>query len=335
MTYREIFERREADALSPLASRAAETRGRARREPESDVRTAFQRDIDRITHSKSFRRLVHKTQVFLKPEGDHYRTRMTHTLEVSRVARTISRALGLNEDLTEAIAIGHDLGHAPFGHAGERALNEIMSASGGFAHNEQSLRVVDRVEKDGAGLNLTFEVRDGIRNHPHTETPATLEGAAVSLSDRLAYLNHDADDAIRAGIFTEEEVPGEISCALGGTGSERIDTLVRDIIEESYGKSELSVSPKLKMAFDAFYEFLRGRLYTNPRAKSEEAKVYGILNGIYAYYAGNPSLLPPEFSLIAREDGAARAVCDYVAGMTDGYALRTYERLFVPSVWRE
>ncbi|MDR0916509.1 MAG: deoxyguanosinetriphosphate triphosphohydrolase [Oscillospiraceae bacterium] len=330
---REISEARERATLSPRAVLSAESRGRAVAETECDVRTAFQRDTDRITHSKSFRRLIHKTQVFLKPEGDHYRTRLTHTLEVSRVARTIARAAGLNEDLTEAIALGHDLGHTPFGHAGERALDDIMHRFGGFRHNQQSLRVVERVEKDGRGLNLTFETRDGIVNHPRSGNPATLEGRVVQLSDRLTYVNHDADDAVRAGIFAAEDIPDDISLVLGNRGSERIDTLVRDVITHFSQSGEIALSEPVAPAFDAFYSFLNDSLYHNPRAKGEETKVFGILNALFGYYANNPDFLPPEFFVISATDGIERAVCDYIAGMTDGYALKIYDELFIPNAW--
>ena len=256
MTVREEREELEKAALSEKATRAANSVGRLKEEPECEIRTCFQRDIDRISHSKAFRRLKHKTQVFLQPEGDHYRTRLTHTLEVARIARTISRALKLNEDLTEAIALGHDLGHTPFGHAGERAMSEIMKADGGFLHNEQSLRVVDAVEKEGRGLNLTAEVRDGILRHTGQQLPATLEGRVVRLSDRAAYTNHDMDDAIRAGLLTESDIPAEIICALGDSFSERTDTFVKSVIYTSAGLRELAPSPAVNFALDSFHSFL-------------------------------------------------------------------------------
>jgi dGTPase len=311
-----------------------QTAGRVTPEPESDVRNPFQRDVDRLTHSKSFRRLIHKTQVFLNPEGDHYRTRLTHTLEVSRIARTIARALGLNEDLTEAIAIGHDLGHTPFGHAGERAMDVIMRADGGFLHNEQSLRVIDRIEKNGRGLNLTLETRDGILCHTGAKTPDSLEGRVVRLSDRVAYLNHDLDDALRANILREADIPEELTCAFGDTTSKRIDTLVRDIITQSAAAGDIAISPELSLVFDGFYDFMFDAVYRNPLAKSEESKVLGVLRAIFDYFLDNSDKLPEEYRAIAETDGLRRAVCDYVSGMTDSYAITVYERLFIPGAWQ-
>ena len=327
-------EESELALLSPAAALASKSKGRTRPEAECDIRTCFQRDIDRITHCKSFRRLMHKTQVFLNPEGDHYRTRLTHTLEVSRTARTISRSLGLNEDLTEAIAIGHDLGHTPFGHAGERALSEIMLDDGGYHHNDQSLRVADRIEKDGRGLNLTFETRDGIVNHTSRGTPETMEGRVVQLSDRVAYLNHDLDDAIRAGILSQDDIPSEITCAFGDSVSQRIDTIVRDIIDESTRCADIMLSPELRLAFDGFYSFMFEHVYSNVRAKSEETKVFGILNGIFGYYVDNPEKMPEDYIAIANTEGLRRAVCDYVSGMTDSYAVHVFETLFIPGAWQ-
>jgi dGTPase len=323
----------EKNTLSPLASLAAASKGRERPENECPLRTCFQRDADRLTHSKSFRRLIHKTQVFLNPEGDHYRTRLTHTLEVSRIARTISRALGLNEDLTEAIASGHDLGHTPFGHAGERALNGLTAEIGGFRHNEQSLRVIDRIEKGGRGLNLSYETRDGILKHTGNDAPETLEGRVVRLSDRAAYLNHDLDDALRAGILTEEDIPPEILCAFGESLSERVGTVVRDVISESGRTGDIAISAGLRLPFEAFYSFMFKNLYTNARAKSEETKVFGILDGLFGYYSENPEELSEDYRAIAERDGLQRAVCDYVSGMTDSYAIAEYERLFIPDAW--
>ena len=331
---RKIREESEAATLSPSAALASKSKGRAVPEAECDIRTCFQRDIDRVTHSKSFRRLMHKTQVFLNPEGDHYRTRLTHTLEVSRVARTISRSLGLNEDLTEAIAIGHDLGHTPFGHAGERALAEIMLGDGGFRHNEQSLRVVDRLEKAGRGLNLTYETRNGIVNHTSRGAPETMEGRVVRISDRVAYLNHDLDDAIRAGILGLSDIPSEITCAFGDSVSRRIDTIVRDVINESTQTGDIALSPELRLAFDGFYSFMFEQVYSNQRAKSEETKVFGILTGIFGHYTKNPEKLPADYSGIVDNEGLRRAVCDYVSGMTDSYAIHMFETLFVPSAWQ-
>ena len=334
MTVREEREELEKAALSEKATRAANSVGRLKEEPECEIRTCFQRDIDRISHSKAFRRLKHKTQVFLQPEGDHYRTRLTHTLEVARIARTISRALKLNEDLTEAIALGHDLGHTPFGHAGERAMSEIMKADGGFLHNEQSLRVVDAVEKEGRGLNLTAEVRDGILRHTGQQLPATLEGRVVRLSDRAAYTNHDMDDAIRAGLLTESDIPAEIICALGDSFSERTDTFVKSVIYTSAGLRELAPSPAVNFALDSFHSFLFKNVYSNMTAKSEETKVFGILKGIFGYYVDNSEKLPGEYLEISERDGLIRAVCDYVSGMTDKYAIYKYSELFVPEAWQ-
>lgn len=320
--------------LSQKAVLASASKGRMIPEPESDVRTCFQRDVDRITHSKSFRRLMHKTQVFLQPEGDHYRTRLTHTLEVARIARTIARALELNEDLTEAIALGHDLGHTPFGHAGERALDAILEDEGGFKHAEQSLRVVDAIEKDGLGLNLTHEVRDGILNHTHSGVPMTFEGQVVRLSDRAAYINHDIDDALRAGILLEADIPEEFNCALGDGYSIRIDTIIRDIIEESRGSDCIRMSPGIGFVFDSFHSFMFQRVYTNLQAKSEETKVFGILSAIYSFYEQHPDKLPHDFKHIAEKDGLRRAVADYISGMTDKYAMYKYSELFIPEFWQ-
>jgi len=333
MNPREKREKLEREMLSSFGVCSAASKGRCKWEPPCDIRTDFQRDIDRITHSKSFRRLKHKTQVFLQPEGDHYRTRLTHTLEVTRIARTIARALDLNEDLTEAIALGHDLGHTPFGHAGERVLNEFLSDKGGFRHYEQSLRVVDRIEKGGHGLNLTWEVRDGIVRHTCDPLAATLEGQIVRMADRIAYINHDSDDAIRAGILSPEEIPEEITGALGLTYSERIDTITRDVIEQSAGQNALSMSPGVFFVVDSFHSFMYERVYKNPAAKSEESKVYGILAGICEYYLKNRTELPDEYKTIAEEEGFERAVCDYVSGMTDKYAITKYSELFIPAAW--
>lgn len=306
------------------------SRGRAVPEPECGIRTCFQRDVDRITHSKSFRRLKHKTQVFLQPEGDHYRTRLTHTLEVSRLARTVARALQLNEDLAEAIALGHDLGHTPFGHAGERALNRIYS--GGFKHYEQSLRVVDILERDGQGLNLCYETRMGILHHTHGAPDDTLEAVAVRLCDRIAYINHDLDDSIRAGILTAEDVPEKIRRGCGERNSERINAILTDLIENS-GGGELKMSPEMQDIFDFFHGFMYSDVYTNPRAKSEESKVDGILARLYDYYTANPDRLPEDFRPVIEKEGRERAACDYISGMTDGYAMEKYGELFIPFAW--
>ena len=305
--------------------------GRALPEIPDEVRTCFQRDIDRITHSKSFRRLKHKTQVFLQPEGDHYRTRLTHTLEVTRIARTISRALMLNEDLTEAIGLGHDLGHTPFGHAGERALSGICSV--GFRHYEQSLRVVDRLEKSGRGLNLCFETRMGILNHTIGGFDDTAEAIVVRLSDRVAYINHDVDDAIRAGILTAEDIPKQVCEKLGQQHSARIDSIIRDIIESS-AEGGIRMSADMTGAVGLFHDFLFERVYRNPKAKGEEAKVSNILSSIWEYYFKNPAKLPEDYKRIADEEGIERAVCDYVSGMTDDYAVYKFSSIFIPAAWQ-
>jgi len=310
---------------------ADNSRGRAIQEAPDEVRTCFQRDIDRITHSKSFRRLKHKTQVFLQPEGDHYRTRLTHTLEVTRIARTISRALMLNEDLTEAIGLGHDLGHTPFGHAGERALNDICSV--GFRHYEQSLRVVDRLEKSGKGLNLCVETRMGILNHAGGAADDTLEATVVRLSDRVAYINHDVDDAIRAGILTAGDIPEDVCVKLGERHSTRIDSIIRDIIENST-EGGIRMSAEMAEAVGLFHDFLFERVYRNPKAKGEEAKVSNILGSIWEYYIKNPVKLPDDYRRIADEEGIERAVCDYVSGMTDDYAVYQFSNIFIPAAWQ-
>jgi len=324
----------ERDVLSPLASLAENSKGRERYEPECEIRTCYQRDIDRITHCKSFRRLKHKTQVFLKPEGDHYRTRLTHTLEVARIGRTIARALCLNEDLAEAIALGHDLGHTPFGHAGERALDDILRNEHGFKHNEQSLRVVEKLESDGRGLNLTYEVRNGILCHTGQIKPDTPEASIIRIADRIAYINHDVDDAVRAGILRETDIPAEITCALGARHSERINTLIKDMIGESEKSGEIALSPQIAFVFDLFYEFMFKCLYRNIKAKSEERKVFGIINSIFGFYSGNPDELPDDYRRISATDGLSRAVGDYVSGMTDQYAVHIYEKLFIPEAWQ-
>ena len=328
-SFREIREQQEKAILSPYGTLSAASRGRLIPEPEDGVRTCFQRDVDRVTHSKAFRRLRHKTQVFLQPEGDHYRTRLTHTLEVSRIARTIARALGLNEDLTEAIALGHDLGHTPFGHAGERALREI---TGSFHHYEQSLRVVDKLEKEGKGLNLCHETRMGILNHTTGEPRGTLEADVVRLADHIAYLNHDMDDAERAGIIRQEDVPRIIRERVGTRNSQRINAMVTDAIESS-AQGVIGLSPAMQEAYAAFEEFMYSAVYHNPTAKGEESKVKGILGPIMEYYIAHVEKLPHEFLAIAETEGAGIAVTDYVSGMTDSYAIDTFENLFIPASW--
>ena len=334
MTVREELERMEHRKLNPLAAFADKSRGRPRYEEprEEDVRTCYQRDIDRIVHSKAFRRLMHKTQVFLQPEGDHYRTRMTHTLEVARIASTITRALGLNEDLAEAIAMGHDLGHTPFGHAGEVALSECWGRP--FCHNEQSLRVVDYLEKDGHGLNLSYEVRDGILCHTGDKYPDTLEGLIVRRSDQIAYVNHDIDDAIRAGILTNDDIPRAISDVLGHDHSQRINTLVCDIIRTSMEAGAVCLTPQVEKALKDLRSFMFERVYRNPVAKGEETKARAMLQRLYEYYIAHPEALPEDFHPQLSFDGLGRTVCDYIAGMTDNYAVDKYTEIFIPSGWQ-
>lgn len=317
--------------LSRFASLCENTKGRERPEEECAVRTAFQRDRDRIIHSSAFRRLKHKTQVFLSPNSDHYRTRLTHTLEVAQIARTIAVGLSLNENLTEAIALGHDLGHTPFGHAGERALNAVMS--GGFRHFEQSLRVVDVIEKDGKGLNLTYEVRDGIVCHTRGKESDTLEGRIVKLADKIAYINHDIDDAERGGILSEENLPPDVRRILGNTKSERINTLVLSAIQNT--KEDVCLEESVQAMFDILHEFMFDRVYTNPVCKSEESKAISMIQQLFSFFCEHPDELPNEYISIAWREGTERAVCDYIAGMTDGYALKTFSKYFIPSSWEK
>ena len=329
---RENRERAEELLVCSRGVLARSSAGRLRPEPECELRTCFQRDIDRIIHCKSFRRLKHKTQVFLQPEGDHYRTRLTHTLEVARIARTISRALMLNEDLTEAIALGHDLGHTPFGHAGERALNDIFP--GGFRHYEQSLRVVDRLEKDGRGLNLCSETRIGILNHTTGIPRGSLEADVVRLSDRIAYINHDLDDAERAGILAPGDEPEIIRERLGVRNSERINSIVTDVIEISAELDVILMSPDITEAVQVFTDFMYAEVYKNPVAKGEESKVGNILYSIWEYYVNHPEKLPADYRAIADEEGIERAATDYVSGMTDKYVMDVYYDLFIPKSWQ-
>lgn len=316
--------------LSQFAQKSSQTRGRERPLSPCPVRTEFVRDRDRIIHCKSFRRLKHKTQVFLSPVGDHYRTRLTHTLEVSQIARTISRALRLNEDLTEAIAMGHDLGHTPFGHSGEKVLNDLVP--GGFEHNVQSLRIVEKLE-NGVGLNLTYEVRDGILNHKKSGHPCTLEGAVVSLADRIAYVNHDIDDAIRAGLLTNEILPKSCIEKIGRTHGERINALIMDILSVSFGRNYVRMSEEMMTEFDKLRDYLFENLYHDPRAKAEEGKAEGVVETLYKHYLKNIDGLPEDFKKYIEEDGRERVAADYIACMTDRYAVRDYERLFVPKDW--
>jgi dGTPase len=327
---RERTEQIERDTLSDAATLAAESKGRERDEPQDPVRTVFQRDRDRISHSKAFRRLKHKTQVFLAPEGDHYRVRLTHTLDVSHIARTVTRALRLNEDLAEAIALGHDLGHTPFGHLGEQALTPFLGRP--FRHSEQSLRVVDYLEDDGTGLNLTWEVRDGIVNHPWSmPPPATLEAQIVRFADRIAYINHDLDDAVRAGVLDEGELPSPPLDVLGHTHGARINTLVIDLIDQSAGQPEVRLSPAVFSALDALRDFLFEQVYTREGARSEHEKAVRLIRDLFSYFLEHPDEMPHEYHQ-APGDLPTR-VADFIAGMTDRYALRTYERLFLPQGW--
>ena len=334
MTVREELERLEHRKLHPKAAFADNSKGRPRYEESrvEDVRTCYQRDIDRIVHSKAFRRLMHKTQVFLQPEGDHYRTRMTHTLEVSRIAGTITRALGLNEDLAEAVAMGHDLGHTPFGHAGEGALSECLGKP--FRHNEQSLRVVDYLEKDGQGLNLTHEVRLGILGHTGDYWPETMEGQIVRRSDQIAYVNHDIDDAIRAGILSNDDIPKAISDILGTNHRDRINSLVCDIIRTSREAGCVQLTPAMEKALKDLRSFMFERVYRNPIAKGEESKAKAMLQRLFEYYVAHPDALPEDFHPQLSFDGMERTVCDYIAGMTDNYAVDKYTEIFIPSGWQ-
>lgn len=339
LNIRQQIEEAEKKNLSPRACLSAESRGRLRPEQPHPIRTAFQRDRDRIIHSKSFRRLKHKTQVFLSPFGDHYRTRLTHTLEVSQIARTIARALRLNEDLTEAIALGHDLGHTPFGHSGEETLDELLP--GGFRHSEQSLRVVDKLEYEGKGLNLTFEVRDGILKHSKgrgeifdddpEEMPATLEGQIVRVSDVIAYVNHDLDDALRARLIKEEEIPAKITDILGKHHSTRIDRLVLDVVESSLknGLERIAMSPKIYQALLDLRDFLYEKVYFNPAAREDLNKTRKVIKELYEYLLKNPGEMVKEYP---KGDPLERRVGDFIAGMTDNYALSMYEKIFLPRV---
>ncbi len=325
---REQWESEEKRWLSPYAALSAQSKGREREEAPCEVRAAFQRDRDRIIHCKSFRRLKFKTQVFLAPKGDHYRTRLTHTLEVSQVARTLARALRLNEDLTEAIALGHDLGHTPFGHIGERTLDQL--APGGFQHNEQSLRMVERLEKNGKGLNLTWEVRDGIRTHSGEREPQTLEGWCVRRADRIAYINHDIDDAVRAGVLRTFELPRACVDVLGATHSQRINTMILDIVRVSADQPFVRMSTEIEQASDELRDFLFRNVYMDGWRAKEEEKCDYILRALFAHYTKNPAEMPPEYVEIVYAEGVERAVCDFLACMTDRYAADAFLKLFVP-----
>lgn len=333
MNIRQEMELLEEEFLSPYATHDVDSRGRKKEEDQCDIRPLFQRDRDRILHSKAFRRLKNKTQVFLTPLGDHYRTRMSHTLEVSQNARTVAKALRMNEDLTEAIALGHDLGHTPFGHAGERALTEIYP--GGFRHNEQSVRVVELLEKEGQGLNLTWEVRDGIRNHQTALTPHTPEGKIVRLCDKIAYVYHDIDDAIRAEILCEEDIPKELRNTLGQTAKDRLDTMIHNVIISSRDTDAICMSDEIWQALLDLRKFMFQSLYTNPVAKSEEVKAKRMLKMLYEYYADHFGEIPEKYQRIAEETGddEGRIICDYISGMTDQYAVTKFSEFFLPKAW--
>ena len=325
-------EKMEFEYLSPYACKASQSLGRELEETQCELRTVFQRDRDRIIYCKSFRRLKHKTQVFLSPEGDHYRTRLTHTLEVSQIARSISRALRLNEDLTEAIAMGHDLGHTPFGHAGERVLNKLSSC--GFKHNKQSRRIVEKLE-NGCGLNLTKEVRDGIENHTISSRAFTLEGRVVSFADRIAYINHDIDDAIRAGIITDADLPLRSNMLLGTNHSMRINTLTTDIIKNSINKDDITMSPEIWDVMTELREYMFKNIYSvESSAKGEETKAEGVIENLFKTYMRDNTFLPQSVISAIRVYGREQAVIDYIAGMTDGYALEEYDKIFIPKSWK-
>lgn len=327
MDYKTITYEIQNKYLSPYACKDGDSKGRERPLPPCPMRTEFQRDRDRIIHSKAFRRLKHKTQVFLSPEGDHYRTRLTHTLEVSQIARTIARCLRLNEDLTEAIALGHDLGHTPYGHAGERALGKYTR----FTHNEQSLRMVDKIENDGKGMNLTFEVRDGILNHTAEGKAATLEGCAVSFADRIAYINHDIDDAIRAGVIKESDIPKRFIDIFGDTHSKRISSMIYDIISESYGKNTIAQTKKFESEMNELRKFMFDNVYTSPIAKSEEVKAVRMIEYLFEYFRDHETEMPAQF--VYADEPIERRVCDYISTMSDQYAVRVFEALTVPQNW--
>ena len=335
MLIREEIEQQEKKILSPYASCAVESKGRLVEEDPCDIRTCYQRDRDRIIHCKSFRRLKDKTQVFLSPQGDHYRTRLMHTLEVSQTSRTVAKALMLNEDLVEAIALGHDLGHTPFGHAGERALAAVCPL--GFKHNEQSIRVVDHLEKNGEGLNLTWEVRDGILNHQTSRHPSTLEGQIVRLCDKISYIHHDMDDGERAEILTEEDIPMHIRKLLGFSTRERLNTLIHDIIRASRGKDEILMTPEVAEAMKELRQFMFDKLYTNPKAKMEEGKATVMLQELYRYYIAHPDAMGDEYyAMITRKgERPERAVCDYISGMTDQYSISKFKEIYVPRSWEK
>lgn len=331
MNIRERLYASEEENLSPLAMHCKDTKGRERPMDECPIRTDYMRDRDRIVHSKAFRRMKDKTQVFINPRGSHYRTRLTHTMEVAQIARTIARALKLNEDLTEAIALGHDLGHTPFGHAGERALNQI---TGHFEHNEQSLRVVRFLEKDGRGLNLTYEVRDGILKHKLGMEPCTLEGMVVNYSDRIAYINHDIDDSIRAGIISEEDLPKSATDVLGRSHGDRINSMIRDIVRTSEDSPHIKMSEECDKATLGLRKFMFDRVYlTNPEKRAEEAKVIHIIELLFELFRQAPEEIPRIYLLRREQDGLDQCICDYIAGMTDKYAVGIFEAHYIPHSW--
>ena len=333
LTVRERTEQQELITLSEYACKAVQSEGRDRAEEPCPIRTDFQRDRDRILHCKSYRRLMHKTQVFLCPVGDHYRTRLTHTLEVSQIARTIARALRLNEDLTEAIALGHDLGHTPFGHAGERRLDRINPD--GYKHYRQSVRVVERLENSGKGLNLTKEVRNGILCHTEGQPADTLEGRVVRIADKIAYINHDIDDAIRAGVLCEEDLPASTRSILGGRKTARITTLVMALVEASTDKNDIIMPSEIAAEFKKLSAFMFEAVYTNPIAKAQEGKAEELVGKLYEYYLTRPEELPLDIRCTYEKEGANRAACDYISGMSDRFAVNCYEKLFVPTFWTE
>lgn len=335
MTIRERLEHEEENRLSSNATLARNTKGREVEEEPCEIRTDFQRDRDRIIHSKAFRRLKHKTQVFISPEGDHYRTRLTHTLEVAQIGRSIARALQLNEDLTEAIALGHDLGHTPFGHAGEKALDVVCDE--GFKHYMQSIRIVEKLEKRGKGLNLTWEVRDGILNHPTKGKPNTLEGKIIRLSDKIAYINHDIDDAIRAKILKAEDLPGEELEVLGVTAKDRINNMIHNIVDNSIDTGDVFMSPEYLSAMKRLRKFMFENVYIGSKAKTQENKAQNMLTQLFLYFREHEHLLPYEYleRIDAEEDSLDRVVCDYIAGMTDRYAVKTFSDMFLPSSWKD
>ena len=332
-TTRDFFLELEKQTLSPYAFLTSQTRGRDYPYTPCEVRTEFQRDRDRIIHSQSFRRLMNKTQVFLAPVGDHYRTRLTHTLEVTQIARIIARGLRLNEDLTEAAALGHDLGHTPFGHAGEMEMQRLFSKD--FTHYRQSLRVVEKLENNGKGLNLTWEVRDGIVNHTGSHLASTLEGVIVKYADRIAYINHDIDDACRAGILKPTDIPEDLRKILGETHGQRINNMVNSVIKASTDRPEIKMEPEIGEATDRLRAFLFESVYTNPIAKSEEGKARGVIAALYEYYCEHPDQLPEFYRTIAEEEGVGRSVCDFISCMTDRFAIETYKELFIPKFWRD